>query len=80
MHAPRPHLYPGSPPPIPRARVVRQGELRVPQPSVRDRMVDFVTPTIRTREALAVIVGLWPLVLSVGLMVALLWSAGYSQP
>ncbi len=80
MPASRPRLHPGCPPPIPRARVVRQGALHAPQPSMRDRMVNFVTPTMRTREALAIVVGLWPLVLSLGLMVALLWSAGFSQP
>lgn len=69
--------YPFASPHVPSARVVKEGTRRVPQPTVRNGVRAFFTLTEAGRERLALVIGLWPLLLVGGMTVALLWTAGY---
>jgi len=66
---------------LPYARVVKDGSKPLPRVVVDQEVRDALGRLRpRAREAMAVVVGLWPLILVVGLAVALLWSAGLREP
>lgn len=60
--------------------MVKQGARRLPQSTIREDVRAMVTPSEQTKVALTTIIGLWPLLVVMGLMIGLLWSAGYQQP
>lgn len=64
-------------PDVPAARVIREGSRRAPRPTLRDGLREWFTLSDAGRDRLALIAGLWPLLLVAGMAVALLWSAGY---
>lgn len=66
--------------PLPAVRVLKDGEVALPRRRWQEVMRERMRPSDSTRDAIATVVGLWPLVLILGVMMALLWAAGYQQP
>jgi hypothetical protein len=66
--------------PLPAVRVVKDGEIALPRRRWQELVRARMTPSDATRDAIATVIGLWPLILILGVTVALLWSAGYQQP
>ena len=68
-------------PDVPAARVVKEGTHR-PRPNMRQGLREWLTLTDAGRERLAIVMGLWPLILVSGMVVGLLWTIGYhgAQP
>lgn len=66
--------------PLPAVRVVKDGEVALPRRRWQELVRSRMTPSDATRDAIATVIGLWPLILILGVAVALLWSAGYQRP
>ncbi len=61
---------------LPEARVHRDGHRPVPR-LIGRALAEMARPGPRAQAAIAVILGLWPLILVTGVAVALVWSAGF---
>lgn len=63
---------------IPHARVFRQGGAEVAPPSrpIAERLRDAIEASTWPREAIEVVIGLWPLTIIMIVAAALIWSAG----
>jgi hypothetical protein len=66
--------------PLPAVRVVKDGDLKLPRRRWQRVLRERFTPSPNTRDAIATVIGLWPLVLILGVAMALLIAAGYQQP
>ena len=66
---------------VPNARVVRDGIRPMPRlvigPGLRDRL-EKLQP--QARDALATVIGLWPLLVTLGFGAIMLWAAGTPEP